>query len=96
METERIVLRSKVQQNDETYYVMILESTLLIDESISYANKILILVLLLFISIGGLAVNFLAKKDQPSYHRGVQNRQNDRGTELFREGFCEKRLSGAG
>ena len=41
---------------------MILESTLLIDESISYANKILILVLLLFISIGGLAVNFLAKR----------------------------------
>ena len=58
----RIILRSKVQQNGETYYVMILESTLLIDESISYANKILILVLLLFISIGGLAVNFLAKR----------------------------------
>ncbi|HIR27388.1 MAG TPA: HAMP domain-containing histidine kinase [Candidatus Choladousia intestinigallinarum] len=58
----RIMLRSRVEQNGKTYYVMILESTLLIDESISYANRVLVLVLLLFISIGGLAVNFLAKR----------------------------------
>lgn len=58
----RIILRSIVRQQDETYYVMILESTLLIDSSISYANRVLGLVLLLFLSMGGLAVNLLAKR----------------------------------
>lgn len=60
-ETGRVILRGKCTQEDRIYYIMITESTSLIDRSTSSVKQALALVLILFLIFGGLNVRYLSQ-----------------------------------
>lgn len=60
-ETGRIVLRGKCTQQGSTYYIMITESTSIIDRSTASVRQVLLLLLALLLSFGAVIVHQLAR-----------------------------------
>lgn len=60
-ETGRVILRGKCSQDGKTYYIMITESTSLIDRSTHSVQQVLMLVLFLLLIFGALIAHYLAQ-----------------------------------
>ena len=60
-ETGRVILRGKCVQGDKVYYIMITESTSLIDRTTKSVKQVLLLTLGSFLILGAVVIRFLAQ-----------------------------------
>lgn len=57
----RVVLRGKHVWEGQTYYIIITESTALINRSTAYAQRVLLLVIAAFLGVGAVSVRFVSR-----------------------------------